>query len=60
MMREKLNLNSDGCGCRIKKCKMGYGGASGGVWRSFLLARVLCQTVGFVLVRLAVMWLQSP
>jgi hypothetical protein len=56
-MRKKMKLSSDGGDCGSKKCKLGYGGAYGGVWRS--LAGVW-RAVGFVLVRLAGTWLQSP
>jgi hypothetical protein len=55
-MREKLKLNSDDGDSGGKKCKRGYGG----VWRSLRLAGVWSQAVGFVLVRLAGIWLQSP
>jgi hypothetical protein len=59
-MRKKLKLTSDdGCSAS-NKCKRGYGGAYGGVWRSLRLADVWSQAVGFVLVRLAGIWLQSP
>jgi hypothetical protein len=57
---KKLKLSSDGGNSGSKKCKRGYGGAYGGVWRSLRLAGVCCQAVGFVLVRLAGIWLQSP
>jgi hypothetical protein len=59
-MRKKMKLNSDGGDSGSKKCKRGYDGAYGGVWRSLHLAEVWSQTVGFVLVHLAGMWLQSP
>jgi hypothetical protein len=55
-MREKLKLSSDGGDFGSKKYKQGYGG----VWRSMRLAGVWSQEVGFVLVRLAEIWLQSP
>jgi hypothetical protein len=55
-----MELNSDGGDCGSKKCKLGYGGAYGGVWRSLRLAGVWSQAVDFVLVRLARIWLQSP
>jgi hypothetical protein len=32
----------------------------GGTWRSLRLAKVWCQMVGFVFMRLAEMWLHSP
>jgi hypothetical protein len=35
-----------------KKCKRGYGGAYGGVWRSLRLAGVWGQAAGFVSVLL--------
>jgi hypothetical protein len=50
--RKKLKFNFDGSDSGRNKFKRGYGGAYGGVWRS--------QAVDFVLVRLAVIWLQSP
>jgi hypothetical protein len=50
------NLNSDGGDSGSKKCKSDYGG----VWQSLCLAGVWSQAVGFVLVRLAGIWLQSP
>jgi hypothetical protein len=45
-MREKLKLSSDGGDCGSKKCKLGCGGAYGGVWRSLCLAGVWNQAVG--------------
>jgi hypothetical protein len=57
---KKLKLSSDGGDPGSKKCKRGYGGACGGVWRSLRMAGVLSHSVGFVLVRLAGIWLQSP
>jgi hypothetical protein len=51
-MRKKLKLSSDGGDSGSKKCKLGYVGEYFGVWRS--------QAVGFVLVRLAGIWLQLP
>jgi hypothetical protein len=51
-MRKKLKLSSDGGDSTSKKCKPGYGGAYGGVWRSLPLAGVWSQAAGFVLVRL--------
>jgi hypothetical protein len=59
-MRKKIKLNSDGGDTSSKKCKRGYGSACGGVWRSLRLVGVRSQAVGFVLVRLAGIWLQSP
>jgi hypothetical protein len=59
-MRKKLKLSSDGGDSGSKKCKRGYDGAYGGIWRSLRLAGVWSQAVGFVLVRLAEIWLQSP
>jgi hypothetical protein len=35
-----------------KKCKRGYGGASGGLWRSLRLAGIRSRIVGSVMVRL--------
>jgi hypothetical protein len=54
-MRKKFKLISDGGDSGSKKCKRGCGG----VWRSVRLARVWSQAVGFVLVRLAGIWLQK-
>jgi hypothetical protein len=59
-MRKKLRLSSDSGDSDNKKCKRGYGGAYGGVWWSLRLAGDWSQAVGFVLVRLAGIWLQSP
>jgi hypothetical protein len=59
-MRKKMKLSFDGGDSGSKKCKRGYGGAYGGVWRSLRLVGVWSQAVGFVLVRLAGIWLQSP
>jgi hypothetical protein len=59
-MQNKSKLNSDGGDSGSKTFNHGYGGAYGGVWRSLRLAGVWSQAVGFVLVRLAGMWLQSP
>jgi hypothetical protein len=39
-MRKKLKLISDGGNFGSKKCKRGYGGAYGGVWRSLGLVGV--------------------
>jgi hypothetical protein len=49
---KKLKLNTGGGDSGSKKCKQGCNGAYGGVWRSQ-------HFVGFVLVRLAGIWLQS-
>jgi hypothetical protein len=43
-------LSSDGGESGSKKCKRGYGGAYGVIWRSLCLAGVWSQVVGFVLV----------
>jgi hypothetical protein len=59
-MRKKFKLSFDGDDADSKKCEKGYGSAYGGVWRSLRLERVWSQVVGFVLVRLAGIWLQSP
>jgi hypothetical protein len=58
-MRKILKLSPDGGDSGSKKCKRGYGGAYGGVWRSLRLMIVWSQAVGFVLVRLVGIWLQS-
>jgi hypothetical protein len=42
-----------------RNAKRGYGGSSGEVWRNQRLAGVWSQAVGFVLVHLAGIWLQS-
>jgi hypothetical protein len=55
-----LKLHSDCGNSGSKKCKCGHGGAYGGVWQSLRLAGFWSQAVGFVLVRLAGIWLQSP
>jgi hypothetical protein len=49
-MQRKLKLIFDGGDFDSMKCKLGYGGAYGGVWS---------QAVGFVLVLLAGIWFQS-
>jgi hypothetical protein len=59
-LREKFKLSFDGCDSGSMKCKRGYGSAYGGVWRGVRLAEVWSQVVGFVLVSLAGIWLQSP
>jgi hypothetical protein len=59
-MRKELKLIFDGGEFGSKEWKRGYGGAYGADWRSLRLAGVLSQAVGFVLVRLAGIWLQSP
>jgi hypothetical protein len=58
--KKKLKLNSDSGYSGSKKCKRGYDDANGGVWWSLRLTGIWCQLVGFVLVRLAGIWLQSP
>jgi hypothetical protein len=50
VITEKLEWIPDGCEFGCKKCKWGYGGACGGIWRSLHLAGVWSQTVGFLLV----------
>jgi hypothetical protein len=52
-IRKKLKLSSDSGDTGSKKCKRGCGGAYGGVWPSLRLVGVWNQVVGFVLVRLA-------
>jgi hypothetical protein len=43
---EKLNLSSDDGDSGSKKCKRGYGGAYGGVWREYGVRRpALCWCV---------------
>jgi hypothetical protein len=59
-IHKKLKLSFVSGNSGSKKCKRGYGGAYGGVWRSLRLAAVWSQAVGFVLARLARIWLQSP
>jgi hypothetical protein len=59
-MRKNLKLSFDGGDSGSKKCKRGYGDPYGGVWRRLRLAGVWSQAVGFVLVHLAGIWLQSP
>jgi hypothetical protein len=53
----KQKLISDSRDSGSKKCKLSYGGAYDGVWRSLLLAGVWSLAVSFVLVRLAGIWL---
>jgi hypothetical protein len=52
--KEKLKLSSDCGDSDIKKFKQGYGG----VWLSLFLAGVWSQAVGFLVMRLAGVWLQ--
>jgi hypothetical protein len=59
-MRTKLKLCSDGGDSGSNKCERCYSGTYGGVWRSLHLTGILNQAVGFVLMRLAGIWLQSP
>jgi hypothetical protein len=59
-MPKKLKLISEDNDSGSKKYKRGHGGAYGGIWRSLFLAEVWSQAVGFVLERLAGIWLQSP
>jgi hypothetical protein len=47
---KKIKLSSDGGDSDSKKCKRGYGGAYGWVWRSLRLAGVCSQAVGLALV----------
>jgi hypothetical protein len=56
---EKFTLSFDGCDSGSKKCKRSYDCVCGGVWRSLRLAGVWILAVGFVLVSLAGIWLQS-
>jgi hypothetical protein len=58
-MRKKLKLSSDGGDSANKESKRGYGGTYGRVWRSLRSAGVWSQAVGFVLARLAEIWLQK-
>jgi hypothetical protein len=57
---KKMNLSSDGGDCGSRKCERGCCGAYGEVWRCLRLAGAWSQAVGFVLLRLAGIWLQSP
>jgi hypothetical protein len=50
---KKLKLSSDCGDSGSEKYKLGHGGTYGRVWRSL-------DSGGFVLVRLAGIWLQSP
>jgi hypothetical protein len=59
-MRKEFKLNSDDDDVGSKKCKRDCDGAYGAVWRSLRLAGGWSQAVGFVLVRLAGIWRQSP
>jgi hypothetical protein len=54
-MQKKLKVSSDCDNSGSKKSKQGYGGA----WQNLHLAGVWNQVVGFVLVHLAGIWLQS-
>jgi hypothetical protein len=56
---ENFKLNSDGGSSGSKEFKRGSGGAYGGSVR-VCVWRVWSQAVGFVLVRLTGIWLQSP
>jgi hypothetical protein len=58
-MRKMLKLRSDNSNSGSKKCNWGYI-ASCGVWLSLCLAGVWSQTVEFVSVHLAGIWLQPP
>jgi hypothetical protein len=57
-MRKEINY--DGGDSGSKKYKRDCGGAYGGVWGSLRLAGFWNQAIGFVLVHLAGIWLQSP
>jgi hypothetical protein len=57
---EAGKLKSDCGDSGSKKYELVYGGAYSRVWRSLRLTGVWSQEVGFVLVRLAGIWLQSP
>jgi hypothetical protein len=59
-VREKFKSSCDGGVCGSKKCRRGFRGACGGVWWSPCLSGVWSKSVGFVLVRLTGIWLQSP
>jgi hypothetical protein len=58
--KKKLKLHSDGGDSGSKKYKRRYVDAYVEVWRSLRLAGVWSEAVGFVLVRLAGIWLQPP
>jgi hypothetical protein len=58
-IQKQLKLSSDSGDSGSKKCRLGYGDACGGVWRSLRLGGVWSQAVGFVLVRFTSVWLQS-
>jgi hypothetical protein len=55
-MLKTLKRISDGADCGNKKCKRSYGG----VRRSLRLAGVWRWAIGFFLVGLVEIWLQSP
>jgi hypothetical protein len=55
-----MKLVSDGGDCGSRKLKLSYGNACDGIWRSLHLAGDWSQAVGFVLMRLAGIWFQSP
>jgi hypothetical protein len=57
---ERTENKFKGADFRSRKCKKGYTGAYGGIWRSLRLARVWSQAVGFALVHLAGIWFQAP
>jgi hypothetical protein len=44
---DKIEISSEGGKFGSKKCKRGYGGAYGGVWRSLRLAGIWSQESGF-------------
>jgi hypothetical protein len=54
---KKIKLSSDGGDSGNKNCKRGFRSACGEVWRNMRLVGVWRQGVGFVLVRLARIWL---
>jgi hypothetical protein len=58
-MRKRLKLIRDGVNSCSKKYKREYGSAYVGVWRSLRLEAVWIKAVGFVLVPLAEIYLQS-
>jgi hypothetical protein len=59
-MRKKLKISSDGSDCGSKKFKGDYGGTYGAVWWNLRLSGFSSHAIGFFLVRLARIWLQSP